>query len=255
LPPAEVHRLRLQNVLEKAAGLTRYARDYDPEKMDHRELPAVDLLDFLCHPDRYTVEGKKVKREKLVYPVGNAPRTAVVGREVEESRRVKCFRRMSDPALRQFAPHALAARLDVLRAAEFRGTKTPLRNALIVFSGILEGALTREDGDRLWEQYQVPVFEQFLGIDGELLAWECEVHQGLHVCEEAAYFERGEEDRLLVSFLSNPRLPVLRLDTGLAGRITDEPCACGAAGSRVVDMRRRTARVGAEVQVRRAAVG
>jgi phenylacetate-coenzyme A ligase PaaK-like adenylate-forming protein len=130
--------------------------------------------------------------------------------------------------------------LDSLRAGA--GHPSPLRNAVIAFTGILEGPLTPADGDALWRQYQVPVFEQFLGMDGELLAWECEIHHGLHVREEAALFECGDQDRLLVSFLANPRLPLLRLETGLTGRLVHDSCPCGEAAPRLVDVRRRTVR-------------
>jgi phenylacetate-coenzyme A ligase PaaK-like adenylate-forming protein len=51
-----------------------------------------------------------------------------------------------------------------------------------------------------------------------------------------------EGDRLAVSFLANPRLPVLRLDTGLTGRLVGEACPCGAGAPRLVDLRRRAVR-------------
>jgi len=230
-------------VVRTAIAKTRYAREYDPEIDCLERLPRVDLLEFLFHSERYVVEGCKTARERLHYPLGEAPRTAVLTRQVDETQRVRCFSGLHAEELPAFAPQSLAAPLDVLRAA---GTDVPahgrLRNALIVFTGILEGPLTPEDRDRFWRRYQVPVFEQFLGLDGELLAWECEMHHGLHVRPESAYFESCEGDRLVVSVLANPRLPLLRLETGLTGRLIDEPCPCGEASPRLVDMRRRTVR-------------
>lgn len=245
---------RLRRVLRSAIAKTRYAREYDPDSDGFEQLPKVDLLEFLCHSERYAVEGGRAARERLHYPLGDAPRTAVVAREVDESRRVRCFSGLQAEELPVFAPQSLAAPLDALRAA---GTDVPahgpLRNAVIVFTGILEGPLTPEDGDRFWRRYQVPVFEQFLGLDGELLAWECEIHHGLHVRPESAYFESCEADRLLVSFLANPRLPLLRLETGLTGRLIAEPCPCGEVSPRLVDMRRRTVRRAAVAGVMTAA--
>lgn len=156
---------------------------------------------------------------------------------------MRCYPSLQDEGLREFAPQALAAPVDALRAgADLPSVFGPLRNAVIAFTGILEGPLTPEDGDRLWRQYQVPVFEQFLGMEGELLAWECEIHHGLHVREEAAFFEGGGQDRLMVSFLANPRLPMLRLETGMSGRLVEEPCPCGEPAPRLVDLRRRLVR-------------
>ena len=241
VPPEDHHRASLLRVLRAAATQTRYAREYARDAGALERLPSVDLLEFLCHTERYTVERAKPVRERLHYPLGQAPRTAVVGRKVEESRRVRHFQALHSCELQEFAPQALAAPLDALRAAASTpGRQSPLRNAVIAFSGILEGPLTPEDGDRLWRQYQVPVFEQFLGMAGELLAWECEVHHGLHIREQSAHFEMGEGDRLLVSFLANPRLPLLRLQTGLTGRVVKESCPCGEASPRLVDLRRRT---------------
>jgi hypothetical protein len=243
LPPEDQRRARLLRVLRSAVAKTRYAREYDQSVDRFEQVPKVELLNFLCHPERYAVANAIPVRKRLHYPLGEAPRTAVVAREVDETRRVRCFPKLSAEGLRAFAPQSLAAPLDTLRAA---GVETPghgpLRNAVIVFTGILEGPLMTEDADSFWRRYQVPVFEQFLGLDGELLAWECEMHHGLHVREEAAYFESGDQDRLAVSFLANPRLPLLRLETGLTGRLIAEPCPCGDESPRLVDLRRRSMR-------------
>lgn len=257
LAPADHRQALLRRVLQSAVTQTRYARDYDRDIGRMEQLPWVDLLEFLCHPERYSVEkAGTAPRTALHYPLGTAPRTAVVGRRVEESRRVRVFESLHDERLRSFAPQALAAPLDAFRAvggeARCHG---PLRNAVLVFSGILEGPLTPEDADALWRRYQVPVFEQFLGFDGELLAWECEIHHGLHVRESAAYFEAVDMERLVVSFLANPRLPLLRLETGLTGRLVTDACPCGEPSPRLVDLRRRTVRrVGGVGSVAMAAV-
>ncbi len=247
LPPEDQRRARLRRVLRSAVAKTRYARAYDPGADRFEQLPKIDLIEFLCHPERYAAENARPAPERLHYPLGEAPRTAVVARAVEETRRVRCFSGFDAVEISAFAPQSLAAPVDALRAAVAEGPP-PLRNAVVAFTGILEGPLTPEDGDRFWRRYQVPVFEQFLGLDGELLAWECEIHHGLHVREDAAYFEICEEDRLVVSFLANPRLPLLRLETGLAGRLITEPCPCGQASPRLADVRRRVVR-------RRSAVG
>lgn len=254
LPPEDQRRARLRRVLQTAITQTRYARDYESEVEAFDRLPVVELLELLRHPERYAVEKARPVLERLRYPLGDAPRTAVIARPVETSRRVRRFPSLQDPSLRAFAPQAVAAPLDAFRAAaQDPLVHPPLRNAVLVFSGILEGPVTLEDGDFLWQRYQVPAFEQFLGLDGEVLAWECEVHHGLHVREEAAHFENGGGERLLVSFLGNPRLPVLRLDTGFNGRIIPDGCPCGEMSPRLTDLRRRPGRAGEFMERRMAA--
>ena len=67
-----------------------------------------------------------------------------------------------------------------------------LRNALIVLVRPNEPSLAEEDRDRLWRAFRVPVFEQ--RIDGlcNLLAAECEAHDGLHLESPAAIPREGE---------------------------------------------------------------
>lgn len=230
----------------KAAQQTRYGQTLNLREAESavdplQNVKAVDLLEFLCHSERYRpIKAPPVSRPRLHYPLGEAPQTAVIGRKVEETRNIKCFRHLRAEKLAEFQPDAIAAPVDALRAAAI-GRK-PLKNAVIAFTGILQGPLAREDADLFWNTYQVPVFEQFLGFDGELLAWECEMHQGLHVRETAAIFEPAAEERLRVSFLANPRIPVLRLETGLAGRLTTDACPCGNRSPRLLDLRRRSVR-------------
>ena len=41
--------------------------------------------------------------------------------------------------------------------------------------------LTREQRERLWKAFRVPVFQQVVTRSGVLLAAECEAHDGLHM--------------------------------------------------------------------------
>lgn len=241
LPSEDRHAARLRDVYNSMRSATRYGQSLDLSASARwADVPSIDLLEFLCHTERYSdSSAQSTAREPLLYPAGRAPRTAVVGREVTRSWRVRNFNSLRDEKLWRFKPQAIAAPIDSLRCYAQDAGAAPLRNAVIAFSDILQGPLSFEDSDRLWAAYQVPVFEQFLGFDGELLAWECEIHHGLHVREEAALFESLIDERLMISFLANPRLPVLRLETGLAGRIVKEHCPCGHKSPRIVDLHRR----------------
>jgi hypothetical protein len=56
-----------------------------------------------------------------------------------------------------------------------------ITHALIVLARPGAARLTEEQRDCLWQTFHVPVFEQIIGKSGELMAAECEAHDGLHV--------------------------------------------------------------------------
>ena len=70
--------------------------------------------------------------------------------------------------------------------------------------------------------------KQWLGLDGELLAWECAAHCGLHFNSEKAELEDvGGE--LVVTSWNALRTPVLRMGTGWTAEIEPLLCSCGDA--------------------------
>jgi hypothetical protein len=71
--------------------------------------------------------------------------------------------------------------------------------------------LTDPDRDWLWSAFRVPIFEQIIGESGELLATECEAHNGMHV--QSAKLRCEQRD----------------LDT--------TPCACGRDSPRLFPVR------------------
>jgi phenylacetate-coenzyme A ligase PaaK-like adenylate-forming protein len=115
-------------------------------------------------------------------------------------------------------------------------TRPRLTHSIVAFVGPEFGVLTSEDRDLLWTRFGVPVYEQLRGLGRELLAAECDAHEGLHIREEDAVFEQGDE--LLMTSLTNLSNPVLRLRTGLRGKITTKLCGCGETGSRLVELER-----------------
>lgn len=115
------------------------------------------------------------------------------------------------------------------------GSKSTDR-ALFVRIGVDEGLLSTVERDGLWKRYGVPMFEHMVGMDGELLAWECETHSGLHIVEENAIFESVGGELLLTS-LTDLVQPTLQARTGWSGRITADPCDCGRLGRRLIGLR------------------
>lgn len=83
---------------------------------------------------------------------------------------------------------------------------------VMVQSRIDSPLLRERDRDFLWHAFQLPVFEQVRGCDGELIAWECDAHSGLHL-------NAG----------SQVKVPV-----DLAARSVHGLCACGRRSPRLI---------------------
>jgi hypothetical protein len=56
-----------------------------------------------------------------------------------------------------------------------------LTHAVIALESRGDPLLSAAERAWLWRAFRVPAFEQIIEPDGELLAWECEAHHGLHI--------------------------------------------------------------------------
>jgi hypothetical protein len=123
-------------------------------------------------------------REPFVYPVPPAPRTAVLVNwfrtNLLPAQAVRIFPRGWETDAAQFEPAAIAATIDQFR--KLSGVLIPsLTHALIVLERPGSPRLTETDRTLFWRAFRVPVFEQIIGPFGQLLAFECEAHEGLHI--------------------------------------------------------------------------
>jgi hypothetical protein len=102
---------------------------------------------------------------------------------------VRVFRHGWCEEAENFAPQVIAARWAQLETLIARGLAGPERTVVVLVRPreILPGVLERE---RLWRAFRVPVFVQIIGKRGELLAAECDAHDGLHV-ESQTYTPEG----------------------------------------------------------------
>jgi hypothetical protein len=148
---------------------------------------------------------------RFVHPMNPVPRTAVLSSGFEATKMVRVFPRGWDEHAVRFQPTSIAAPLDQLRNLVHAGLR--LEHAVIAFSYEGQAGLSPADRDLFWQAFGVPVFEQVLGRNNELLAMECDAHSGLHVV------------------------------SGCSGlHLESEPCACGdrtprlACGSRVEEL-------------------
>lgn len=108
---------------------------------------------------------------------------------------------------------------------------------VVAWSGIGRPALSPAERDILWLAFQAPVFEDFRNWCGELFAWECEAHDGMHVAADSAHFSASPSDaELYVSAVGEPGRPLSYLPTGLTGEVVTETCPCGIAGPRLTGL-------------------
>ena len=59
--------------------------------------------------------------------------------------------------------------------------------AIVVLTGPRYGMLTEHDRDLIWRRWGVPVYEFLTNHAGEVIARECDAHDGLHVCDGASW--------------------------------------------------------------------
>ena len=146
------------------------------------------------------------------YPVDPAPRTAVLAGCFRATgflakSPIRIFAQGWSEEVTVFAPGALAATREELMSLAGAQPPPVLTHAVIVLERPGQ-MLPAGDRERLWRAFRVPVFEQIIGPRGELLAAECEAHDGLHV-----------------------EAPGMTWD---GYRMESAPCGCGRATPRLV---------------------
>ena len=254
-PPETSHTAlltRLDAVFQEAVANTRFYRSIaGPAQRTSStewlgELPKVELVDFLKHGNRFENAANQIElKRKFVHPSGQRPRTALVADGFEWSWKYIRVPDYRAPQLARLKADSIAGSVDTLRALakniEAGYIWIPkLKHSIVAFTGMIEGPVSEEDLDLFWKVFGVPVYEQFYGFGGELIAYECPAHQGLHVNRYAAVFENGGRGELLVSLIGNPSQMVFRLVSGLNGQVETAKCACGHEGPRIVNVARRT---------------
>ena len=126
--------------------------------------------------------------DPFIFPVPPAPRTAVLvpwfrnpwSIPLLTRQPIRVFREGWGVEAARYEAAAIAGTVEQLRA--LMPWRIPsLTHAVIALARPRGKRLSEGDRDRLWRAFQVPVFEQIIGKSGELLAFECEAHDGLHV--------------------------------------------------------------------------
>ena len=146
------------------------------------------------------------KLARFVHPVRPAPRTAILVPGFEETSTIRVFPGGWSRQAERFRPASIAAPLQLLRKLAAAGIA--LEHTLIALTYQGEPGLNADDRAFLWEDFGVPVYEQVLGRENQLLAAECDAHNGLHLVAG-----------------SEPEHVDARLET--------EPCGCGNPSPRI----------------------
>lgn len=205
-------------------------------------LPAIELEEFQGAPAEFeSPVGLSPGPQAFRSPLEHTPKTAILMAGFQQTSGVKTVDGNWSRSLRRLGASALAAPLTVLRdlakAVETGEEEiSGLKHFVIPFTGGEQGELREEDRERFWRVFQVPLFEQRLGFDGRVIAYECEAHNGMHILPERAAFEEAANSELLLTSLTDLRHPTLRVGTRMSGKIQHECCDCGNVSPRLVGL-------------------
>jgi hypothetical protein len=204
-------------------------------------LPAIDLAEFRRSPAAFeSPAGARSTPQAFHSPLDHTPKTAVLLPGFEQTAAVKRISQNNwAQGLKRLGGSALAAPITALReiaGAIDRGQQEvhALKHFVVSFTGGDHGEMREEDREQFWRVFQVPVFEQRVGFDGRVVAYECEAHDGLHVMPESAAFEETAGAELLITSLTDLRHPTLRVGTRMTRSIEHECCGCGNAAPRLI---------------------
>ena len=197
-------------------------------------LPQVELRHFDENREAFrNPRPGRLRQPEFRYPLQPSPKILMLLAGFQRSGSVRNVFDLEASAAADAKADTLAAPVSVLRT--MAGLAGAQRYPVVAFTGARHGTLTEADRDLFWKSFRVPVFEQFLGLSNELVAEECEAHDGLHVREEEMIIEvrTGE---LVFTPLEALAYPVLRIATGLTARPERSLCQCGRAGLRLMDV-------------------
>jgi len=120
------------------------------------------------------------------YPLDPVPRTAVLAACFRQPRfrpnyPIQVFPEGWSAEVSAFAPAAIAAPREQLLSLAASDQPPILTHSLIALEHRGDPLLAMAERAELWRAFRVPVFEQIIEANGELLAAECEAHDGLHI--------------------------------------------------------------------------
>ena len=172
------------------------------------------------------IRSKKRPKRELPFPAAPHLRIAQLGK-VATFNGVVAFPDECASDLESFAPQMLVAPAGALIAAAysiFNGNLAldSVDSAVFALVPIGDAPVTPPDRDVIWRAFRVPIYELYVDCESNLLAAECEAHNGWHLrSPNVQFFIAGDE-----LFLHRQTEPVA-IRTGLTANCTDGRCACG----------------------------
>lgn len=232
---------RLQILMKAAHETPAFAGSH----RSFESIVPVSLDEYWAHPRSFQHPQRPARLARAQYPLEPAPRLAIVAGGFVENQNTLCFPHGWCHSLRDFRPEAIAGPVSAMRRLATsvfnRGAHFPhLKRPILVYSGFgFSGVelLTDEDRELLWKAFHVPIYEQFLGLGKEVLATECDAHQGMHWELSRALVQKSIDQELIVTSLVNLASPIPKLATGLHADLSFEPCPCGHTGPRLMALR------------------
>jgi hypothetical protein len=106
--------------------------------------------------------------------------------------------------------------LELAKARFEKQLRLPRLVLLVVLTDPSSAPLDEEARETLWRAFSVPLFENLLDAEGNVIARECEIHDGLHIVNASDICIRQGE------------LWAQNRATGLSGSISQDYCECGS---------------------------
>ena len=207
----------------------------------HR-IPEVELDYFFQHFRQFRAKdaaAAKPREARSLWP--GESRIAVVSPWFHVGGGARLLIKPEAGELQRYAPEVIAAPVDTLDALASAGwTQDESLFAIVALTGVGTPLLSANARLRLWRAFGVPVYVQLRGFQGELLARECEAHDGLHFDAADVFVQRRPGGELLLTSLDNQRHSVLRLATRLEASIETRVCDCGLASPRLMNLQAAT---------------
>jgi hypothetical protein len=119
------------------------------------------------------------KGAHFIHPLDPAPRTAVLAPGFQQTKLARVFPQGWNEQAARFSPASVAGPREQLLRVAHSGWRVEHSIVVFTYPGGLE--LSASERESFWKAFEVPVFEQYLGPNHELLATECDAHAGLHV--------------------------------------------------------------------------
>jgi len=116
---------------------------------------------------------------RFVHPMDPMPRTAILAPGFQETKLSRVFPAGWNEAADRFQPTSIAGPPGQLRRLAREGVRP--QHSVVAFSYDGQEGLTASDRELFWKTFGVPVFEQLLSASNELIAMECDAHEGLHL--------------------------------------------------------------------------